>query len=419
MGRSASVVGDVNQDDIVDLVAGAYYDGAGAVYLFFLETSGHVKSHQKISSSSGSFTGSLTSNARFGISTTGLHDLNEDGTHAIAVGADYMNAVFVIFVNDLGQCVSHQKFITEGSGNFGVSMDNVADINADGTVDLLVGAYAAESWQGIAYVCFLQNSGLLLSYQIISTSQGSFTGVLNPDDRFSAGISRLGDLDQDTFPDCMIGAFFDDDGGYNTGAVYVVFLDALGHIRSHQKISKTSGGLTVALSDSASFGIDIAELGEVLCEGVRAVAVGAHKFDTDGVQTGAVFIIHLDAFGIVQFQQQINTDFGFTASLEVDRFGIAVESLGDLDNSGSVDLLVAALEDDEGGSNTGSLYVLFGSIMSSVCSEPERQRGYVIEGNSFTTRTARCATGYQGSSVESITCLPNGQWTRATGKNET
>jgi len=39
-------------------------------------------------------------------------------------------------------------------------------------------------------------------------------------------VTALGDLDQDGIVDMAVGAFVDDDGGTNRGAVWVLFLDA-------------------------------------------------------------------------------------------------------------------------------------------------------------------------------------------------
>ena len=66
--------------------------------------------------------------------------------------------------------------------------------------------------------------GEVLSHQKISDTQGNFTGTLDNTDVFGNSVALLGDLDGDNVDDLVVGALFDDDGGTNRGAVWVLFL---------------------------------------------------------------------------------------------------------------------------------------------------------------------------------------------------
>ena len=57
-------------------------------------------------------------------------------------------------------------------------------------------------------------------------------------------MAALGDLDGDGVGDLAVGAPRDDDGGTDRGAVWVLFLNTDGTVKSHQKISDTEGGFT-------------------------------------------------------------------------------------------------------------------------------------------------------------------------------
>ncbi len=54
--------------------------------------------------------------------------------------------------------------------------------------------------------------------------------------------------------DLAVGARQDDDGGENRGAVWVLFLNTDGTVKSHPKISDTEGDFTGILDDYDSFG---------------------------------------------------------------------------------------------------------------------------------------------------------------------
>ncbi len=96
--------------------------------------------------------------------------------------------------------------------------------------------------------------GTVLSHQKISDTQGGFTGELEDVNRFGNSVASLGDLDGDGVGDLAVGAYIDGDGGTERGAVWVLFLNPDGTVKSHQKISDTQGTFTGSLDDLDWFG---------------------------------------------------------------------------------------------------------------------------------------------------------------------
>ena len=136
--------------------------------------------------------------------------------------------------------------------------------------------------------------GTVLSHQKISDTAGGFTGILDDDDQFGRSVAGLGDLDGDGIQDIAVGAFRDDDGGPVRGAVWVLFLNADGTVKSHQKISDTAGGFTGTLDDFDRFGGSVALLGDLDGDGIQDIAVGASGDDDGGPGRGAVWVLFLD-----------------------------------------------------------------------------------------------------------------------------
>jgi hypothetical protein len=211
----------------------------------------------------------------------------------------------------------------------------------------------------------LAQSGWVLSHQKISDTQGRFTGILDDSDYFGWAAASLGDLDGDGVGDLAVGARWDDDGDSECGAVWVLFLNPDGSVKSHQKISDTQGGFTGILDIGDYFGSSVASLGDLDGDGVTDLAVGATRDDDGGnppnANRGAVWVLFLNTDGTVKWHQKISdTEGGFTGTLhDGDWFGTSVASLGDLDGDSVGDLAVGARRDDDGGTNRGAVWVLF------------------------------------------------------------
>ena len=240
----------------------------------------------------------------------------------------------------------------------------MGDLDGDGTEDIAVGAIQDDdggSARGAVWVLFLNTNGTVKSHQKISATEGGFTGTLDDFDRFGSSVAGLGDLDGDGIEDIAVGAIDDDDGGFNRGAVWVLFLNTDGTVSSHQKISSTEGGFTGTLDDGDRFGISVAGVGDLDGDGTQDIAVGAY-FDADGGPfRGTVWVLFLNTDGTVKSHQKISdTAGGFTGILDDnDNFGRSVAGVGDLDGDGVEDIAVGASGDDDGGAARGAVWVLF------------------------------------------------------------
>jgi PKD repeat protein len=319
-GRGSCVVGDVDLDGVQDLVVGALGDddgdsNAGAVWVLFMNTNGTVKSRQKISQTRGGFTANLDADDEFGRAVREIGDFDQDGVPDIAVSADF---------------------------------------DDDGDTDA-----------GALYLLYLMRDGTCKSWSKISATSGGFTGNLDNDDQFGRGMRQIGDLDLDGVEDLAVGSPHDDDGGSNRGAVWILFMKRDGTVKSHKKISSTSGNLGQTLSDGGEFGFDCAVVGDRDGDGVQDLVYGSPDQKTDGIQQGAVFVLFMKSDGTVKSSKRITEAYsGFPSDpLDTnDEFGCAVESIGDIDGDGIGDLAVGAGKDDDGPSGAvdrGAVYILF------------------------------------------------------------
>jgi hypothetical protein len=69
----------------------------------------------------------------------------------------------------------------------------------------------------------MDNNGEVRSEVKIS-SDNNFDGNLSDGDQFGSAVTLFRDLDGDSVNDIAVGAPFDDDGGTDRGAVWVLFM---------------------------------------------------------------------------------------------------------------------------------------------------------------------------------------------------
>ena len=213
----------------------------------------------------------------------------------------------------------------------------ITDVDGDDINDLVVGAYLYHN----IYIIFLANDTTSVSFQRISM-----------DSNFGSSIAALGDLDGDTVNDIVVGAYIDDDGGVNVGAVYILFLNQAGTYNSYQKISNDYGDFTAALADSDLFGISCSCAGDLNGDSVVDIAVGAYGDDDGGSNHGAVYIIFLETDGTCQSFQKISETAGSFTATELSYFGHSNGRVEDVNGDTINDLVVGTW-------STFVIYIIF------------------------------------------------------------
>ncbi len=151
--------------------------------------------------------------------------------------------------------------------------------------------------------------------------------------KFTAGDGATGDLfGSSVFIDGeygVVGAYWDDDNGTNSGSVYVFHNDGNGW-RQETKLTAGEGG--------DEFGASVSLSGDYLI-------VGAHQDDDGGSNSGSAYVLHRNGSSWTQ-QTKLTAGDGVAG----DFFGYSVSIDGDY-------VIVGAHQDDDNGINSGSSYV--------------------------------------------------------------
>ncbi len=216
--------GDVDGDGTADIVVGAPYASTGGlVYVVF----GASMASMSLDGSDVVVTATGTDD-RLGISlATG--DTDGDGRDDVIAGADYNDdgatdagIAYVLPGLALGVVsagTADATFTGAAASDYaGRSVGLAGDVNADGTVDLLVGATAFDSSGGAGVGAAYLAYGPLLGARTLGSPDASYQGGNASD---AAGHRVAGaDLDGDGYDDVLTSAMGRDDGGTNAGGVY-------------------------------------------------------------------------------------------------------------------------------------------------------------------------------------------------------
>ena len=243
----------------------------------------------------------------------------------------------------------------------------IGDVNHDGINDIAVSAFRDDDGgtdKGAVYILFLDTNKTVKSYQKISALAGNLSSFvsLNNSDLFGSGLSSAkGDFNGDSIPDIVVGTQYDDNGGTNTGAIYLIYLNINGTVKGATKISATTGYGTsgIPISIGSNFGCTVDCIGDINNDGINDLAVGAFLDVQGGMSKGAVYILKMKANGTVKsYFKLIDGIANFNAQISnQDYFGVSVGAISDRNSDGIPDLAVGSYY--YGNNNEGAFYLIY------------------------------------------------------------
>lgn len=229
---------------------------------------------------------------------------------------------------------------------FGWAVAAAGDVNGDGFVDYIAGAYADDDiadGSGQAYLFY----GPLPPEINARNADATVTGEAIVDGLGTA-VSGAGDVNSDGFDDVLIGARSNDTNGIQAGRAYLFHGPLEGNHAALEADAIISG------EEFDEMGWSLAAAGDVNGDGFGDILIGAHTADL----VGRAFLFLGPVEGVLFTE---DADATFTGVIFSGFLGDAV-SAGDLNDDGVPDLILGTPRPPLDGEDPGFVYVFFGPV---------------------------------------------------------
>lgn len=179
------------------------------------------------------------------------------------------------------------KFIGETAGDqlSFESVSVVGDVNNDGYNDVLVGAYADDTGgtdAGAAYLIY----GPISSFGDFDLADADVKFIGENAGDYAGSSVAVSDVNQDGYDDILVGAYTDDTGGSNAGAVYLIYGSA--SLTSSIDLSLANVKFIGEETNNVA-GYSIYSDGDVNSDGYNDILIGAPNGDNG---LGAVYLFY-------------------------------------------------------------------------------------------------------------------------------
>jgi FG-GAP repeat/Secretion system C-terminal sorting domain/FG-GAP-like repeat len=258
-GNSVASAGDMNHDGFSDVIVGAprYNFAQGAAFIYYGGKSMDSIPDRILTGSS--------FGEEFGSSVSSAGDVNNDGFSDIIVGAikynDYNGKAYIFY----GGTNTDSLELSGPYGEqhwFGASVSEVGDINKDGFDDIIVGAPGSIHDIGKAYI-FYGGNPMDNSFDVSLRGESK-------DDRFGSSVASCGDINNDGYPDIIVGA---SQGYPETGKAFIYYGGNL--------MDNIPDVIFLGEGKNDHFGLSVAS-GNLNNDNIPDVLIGAFNYDKNG-----------------------------------------------------------------------------------------------------------------------------------------
>ena len=357
-------MGDLDDDGVTDVIIGGPYKNYsmvpdGEVYIFL---GGSIGAGPDVDDADVALRGSFAGeHAGAGLSSGG--DVDGDGRDDVLIGATWNNeaagggvegAVYVLLgrpvwsgFDETYDCDA-QLVGSSDDELLGGAVAIVPDMNSDGYDEVLVGSEDGDNGDGRAYLIYGKSSW---SDMDLDDADAQF--YASGADHWGIRVGGLEDINGDGRGEMWIGS-----EDYSSGGGVALYFGSNSEFSGNVNLTSNADVMFQgAGGDGASL---MAAPGDMDDDGHPDVLIGAPLANANGNESGAVYFIegHYSNWGSTY--TLTSAPVRIVGAATGDRLGTAVVAAGDLNDDGYPDAVTAAPYNDDGGSQAGTVYVLYG-----------------------------------------------------------
>jgi hypothetical protein len=259
---------------------------------------------------------------------------------------DDREAVYPVTIDPVATTAAWMTDSDQASARLGLSVATAGDVNSDGFDDVIVGVFR---WDG-----GFNNEGAAFLYLGSAegpseTSNWRFEGNESAAS-FGASVGTAGDVNGDGYDDVIVGAHALDNGG----GAFVFHGSPTGLSLEPDLLLQSDQ------PNNSAYGRWVGTAGDVNNDTYDDVIVGAFLYHQDSppgiIQDGRAFVYHGSETGL-----STQPDWIAAGNQSNCFFGFYVSTAGDVNNDTYDDVIVSAVEFDNGEAEEGRAYVYHGS----------------------------------------------------------
>jgi hypothetical protein len=244
---------------------------------------------------------------------------------------------------------------TEEAGH---SVGPAGDVDGDGLGDMLICGYRRDDpYTDVGHVYLLRASGLgSPGVRSLDSSELSFVGEAT-EDKLGHAVGGVGDVDGDGVPDLLMGAYGNDQAGFDAGKTYLISGSSIEGLTGQRDVAADATMFLGEAPDDAS-GHALRGASDVDGDGLDDFVIGARKNDQGSSDGGKVYLLLGSSLGSPGESSSLSdADYGFYGEIEDGWVGYQASGAGDVDGDGRADILIGAHMSDDG---AGRVYLYFG-----------------------------------------------------------
>ena len=186
----------------------------------------------------------------------------------------------------------------------------------------------------------------------------------NLGDRAGASLSFVGDVDADGLGDFLVPAYFNGEAAETAGKVYLVRSSDLSDGPGDYDLVDFPIAFTGAM-ETEEAGHSTAPAGDIDGDGLDDMMISGYRNDDPDVDVGRIYVVLGASLAESGVRSLDSADLTFVGEATNNRLGHSMGAAGDMDGDGVGELLMGSYGHASQGMNTGKIYIVPGTTMSS------------------------------------------------------